>query len=384
MGQQLHESYLERRHFPGLNGVRCFAAIAVVWHHSVRPTALEIYEHGHMGVDVFFVLSGFLISTLLIREKEAFGSISLRNFWVRRALRLFPAYAALLGGMAALYIMLKPDDPDFANFKANIHVYALYLSNWSDRGVNNLGHTWTLATEEQFYLLWPMVEAFARPLALAAAWLAAVAINQGLNFGFLDEPLRSLGVMGERRLDIVEVTYTPILLGVALAHLLHSRRGYDLLLRLAGWRGAALTFVAAMIFILSFDWPNLDGWPRLTLHCLIALFFVALLVRPQSKTVQMLEWAPFVYLGTISYGIYLYHMLPTSFVGGIIGESKPWLTFPAAFAATIAIASVSYAVLEKPLLKLGTRFRRHVGAGSQSSEALFEVGEVPVSEGQAR
>lgn len=351
-----HDGYLKLKYFSGLNGVRSFAVIAVVWHHARAPGGIALLEHGHMGVDLFFVLSGFLISTLLIRERAASGRVALGNFWARRFLRLFPAYYGLLGLMALFYLF-KPGDPDAALFFAKVPIYAAYLSNWSDPHVHNLGHTWTLATEEQFYLLWPIVEAIGRPLVAGVAWVVALITNQMMNFGLFDQSLRAAGWMGEARREIVEVTYTPILLGVGMAHLLHRPAGFRAIAPLVQWRGAAIGFAVPFIAILASGIANFDGAPRLILHLLICLFFAALLINPLSATTRFLELAPLRYLGTVSYGMYLYHMLCLYAAFLLIGQHDPAVMFAAGLAITIAVSAVSYRWFEQPFLRLGRRFR---------------------------
>lgn len=309
-----------------------------------------------MGVDLFFVLSGLLISTLLIRERASCGRVSLGSFWLRRFLRLFPAYYGLLAGLG-VYYWLKPADANSSQFLGKLWVYAAYLSNWVDPQVHNLGHTWTLATEEQFYLFWPLIEAMGRPCVMGFTWIAALVANQMMNFGLFDHALRSAGLMDAARSSIVEVTYTPILLGVGLAHLLHRPAGFRGVARLVQWPGAPLVFAGSFVIILASGLRTFDGLPRLGLHLLICLFFAAILVRPGSATTRFLESPPLRYLGTISYGMYLYHMIGMFVADRLIGHLIPGTLFPVTLGITTAIAAVSYPAIEKPFLKLGDRFR---------------------------
>ena len=125
-----HYQYRSSKHFPGLDGLRALAIVSVVWHHSVRPDFWPSFARGFLGVDLFFVLSGFLIATLLAREKERNGRISLTDFWTRRFLRLMPAYYLLLFCMLGALLLLKPGDPATEKLVNGFHIYALYLSNW--------------------------------------------------------------------------------------------------------------------------------------------------------------------------------------------------------------------------------------------------------------
>ena len=139
---------------PGLNGMRAIAVTAVVWHHSHPGIAeLALTRRGFLGVDIFFVLSGFLITTLLLRERAEFGAISLRQFYVRRTLRIFPLYYAVLLALAAYFTFARQASEREAFF-AGLPFYLTYTSNWFDAS-GMMSITWSLSAEEQFYLLWP-------------------------------------------------------------------------------------------------------------------------------------------------------------------------------------------------------------------------------------
>jgi peptidoglycan/LPS O-acetylase OafA/YrhL len=142
-----HKEYLKTRRFRGLDGLRALAIAAVVWHHSEKALPITLASRGFLGVDLFFVLSGFLICTLLLRERSKTGRISLADFWIRRILRLVPAYYCLLLALVIAYLVLKPGDPDTARLVEGLPAYALYYSNWAKPDAVNLGITWSLATE---------------------------------------------------------------------------------------------------------------------------------------------------------------------------------------------------------------------------------------------
>src|SRR5687768_5068106 len=140
----------------GLDGLRAVAVAGVVWHHSYSGLdALPMMRHGFLGVDLFFVLSGFLITTLLLREQQRSGRISLRHFYMRRALRIFPLYYAVLIALTA-YFAAAADSAQRARYFSELPYHAAYLSNWID-SETMLSITWSLSTEEQFYLLWPLL-----------------------------------------------------------------------------------------------------------------------------------------------------------------------------------------------------------------------------------
>lgn len=361
MAVDSHNDYLSRTYFPGLDGLRAIAIIAVVWHHSHRADFLPIFNRGFVGVDLFFVLSGYLIVTLLLREKDRHGAISLKNFWMRRFLRLMPAYYALLLFLLCVYTIFKPNDPDTTRLVNGLPIYALYLSNWLHPGANNLGITWSLATEEQFYLIWPLIESLAAPIAALWFWVSALIVNQLINFGVLDPFFQSAFSIDPARYEILDSTFTPILLGVGLAHLLHRPAGYRLLQKVAGTKYAPWTFAVALIGLLSLPVEDISGAFRLTMHILMMLWLASLLLRPQSAFTQALNIRVLAGIGAISYGMYLYHLwwiYAANIAVNRLDLPQSWLQFPIALGATIIFSAISYQFLEKPFLNLRKKFRR--------------------------
>src|SRR5215210_4095717 len=132
-----YDTYRSTRFFASLDGVRCLSILAVIWHHcgwNKAPEGWAVLSTGYLGVDLFFVISGFLITTLLLRERQDTGRISLRDFYIRRTLRIFPLYYTVIG----LYVL-------------TVFVFGC-----------------SLATEEQFYLLWPTIEKALKGMAIPA------------------------------------------------------------------------------------------------------------------------------------------------------------------------------------------------------------------------
>lgn len=356
-----HAEYLARRQIRGLDGVRCFAILAVIWHHSVQSPAIVLFGRGFFGVDLFFVLSGYLIATLLLREKQSTGRISLSKFWVRRILRLAPAYYTLLLVVAVAYAVLKPGSPETKTVLDGLPVYALYFSNWIEPGAPNLGVTWSLATEEQFYLVWPLAVAFLGQAALAIFWATALFLNQLINFGVLDQALASaFGLAVDNHPEILDVTFTPILLGVGLAHALNARKGYAAFQVLAGFRGASVVYVTLLIGTLAMPIAEIGGLLRALAWLMAALFVASLVMRPGGFMIAIFEWRPIRFLGMISYGMYLYHMFALHAVREVVSRlglpDFPW-HFLLGAPLTAAVAAASYYILEKRFLDLRTRFR---------------------------
>ena len=151
-------AFLAQRRFASLNGLRCLAILAVIWHHA-SGRRNEILGRG-LGVDLSFAISGFLITTLLAREFSRTGQINLRRFYARRTLRIFPLYFAVLGLYVLLVIGTRGGTPQGAAFMHHLPVFATYTSNWFvpiGNGNSTIFYfAWSLATQEQFYLLWPL------------------------------------------------------------------------------------------------------------------------------------------------------------------------------------------------------------------------------------
>ena len=167
---------------PQLDGVRALAVLAVVGFHA----SITGVQGGYLGVEPFFVLSGFLITTLLAQEWAGTGTIRLSAFYARRALRLLPALAVFLAA-ALLYALLRPDAVEVQGFYRDFFATIAYVANWSmalqdQFETHLLSHTWTLAVEEQFYLLWPpllvlLLRLRDRRVAFAMACAGAVGLT---------------------------------------------------------------------------------------------------------------------------------------------------------------------------------------------------------------
>lgn len=342
--------YRARSHFDGLNGLRTGAIAMVVWHHVYEGTVHPL-DRGFLGVDLFFVLSGFLISTLLLRERDATGGISLRRFWARRAARLFPPYYLLIGTLSAYYLFRSSQHS--RDFFHTLPTDLLYLSNWVPSQGPNLGVLWSLATEQQFYLVWPLVELAGRRVAMPVI-LAFLALNQLVNFHLVGGGLQSSG------LSILQVTYTPICLGVLLAHLLDSPRTYPAAARLLANR-AALVGAAVLLALLYWLSPDdISGAPRLAIQLASTLLIGAVVMQPGSHVVRALEWRPIARAGLVSYGIYLFHSpvrTPVVALARRMELDSPLVLFVATFALTWGVAEVSFRLLEQPILAWSRRFR---------------------------
>lgn len=352
-----HGEFLSRRRFGSLDGVRCLAILAVVFHHlDERVWWLPASGRGFLGVDAFFVLSGLLITTLLLRERDRTGTIALRAFWARRALRIFPIYYGLLFALGLLYAFIRPGTERADTYFAELPYYLTYTSNWIPAA--SLGITWSLATEEQFYLVWPSVERWLK----RRWWIAAVlllVISQLVNFGPLRGGLAALGARYEE-LELLQATFTPIVLGVVLAHVLHDPRGFALTARALGHRSAPI--VALLVVLALSNVPGtLDGLPRPLIQIALAAFVASVVLREDHVLAPVLQWKPIERLGVVSYGIYLFHLYAIA-AGDAILARVPFEISGARLALGLAlswgIAELSFRFFETPFLKAKERFSR--------------------------
>jgi len=350
-----YKEYYSRRFFGSLDGFRCICIVAVIWHHTnTFPVIVPALERGYLGVDMFFVISGFLIVTLLLRERERTGNISLWRFYMRRALRIFPLYYGLLTLLTLIFIFVAPQTKMAKPFFEELPYYITYTSNWI-HPENFLVITWSLATEEQFYIVWPLVEKLIkRTSTIAAFLLAIIGINQLISFRLLDHQLETWFGISYSNLNILQITFTPICLGVLLAHVLHSPKGFQQVTR---WLHP--TWTPALLLILSFlacNFPggtDIPGWQRIIIQSLMTLLLASCVIQEKHWLNGILTFAPIQRIGVISYGMYLLH-----WIGIDIGErflkftglSFSFDLFLLCFAITYVMSEITFRYYEKPFL----------------------------------
>ncbi len=347
---QDHASYLRTRSFGALDGLRALSIVAVLWHHTTtRGPGDILLERGFLGVDLFFVISGFLIVTLLLREQRRAGRISLSNFYVRRSLRIFPAYAALLLVVGCLAYLHQGSMS--APAKRDLPYAIFYVSNLVSMS-SMLAITWSLSAEEQFYLVVPsLVKRLPRifPYILLPLCYVLASLPP---FGWLP----SDKMPGFFR----QTTFCPILLGVMLAYVLDNARGWALLHRMLGAAWSPLCALALLILAASFPGADIAGWPRVLIHLTMLLLVASCVVREDHSLQPLLTWAPVRRVGVLSYGFYLYHMLaywPVSKVLERAGLPAKYFLFPCVALASWVIAELSYRCFEQRWMALKERFQ---------------------------
>ena len=350
--------YRQRKRFGSLNGLRFLCIAGVLWHHApaidFATTSWTVLKRGFVGVDFFFILSGFLITTLLLRETARDGSFSILNFYWRRILRIVPVYFFVVTAVSVYYVLIRGE----AQYAALVPYYYLFLSNFLTEGIPTLGPLWSLAVEEQYYLVWPLLLMLVpRRMVLPVLVLLIAANVAGIMGSFA-----MLGIIpietDQLRIALPPATYAPILLGSAVAVLLHNERGFVLLFRLLGHRGAPIFTFAGLLILLQFAPPDLRGLPNLAIHLMMSACLVTLLLRGTNILTPILSWRPIARVGEISYGIYLYHLIALHIAGvGLvqIGMGSPWPVLIGYSLLSIAIAEVSFRTLEAYFRKLKHR-----------------------------
>jgi peptidoglycan/LPS O-acetylase OafA/YrhL len=346
-----HEDFLRRARFPSLDGLRCLAVLPVVWHHSTPRPLQGIPGRGPLGVDLFFAISGFLITTLLLRERRARGGVSVSRFYARRALRIFPAYYLVLGLYALRAWLWMPGGPSREHFLRSLPFWATYTSNWFvDFGVAYpivFAFGWSLATEEQFYALWPWLTRAPR-WAMPAAALALLALDQGVEWGLLGT---SWPPLAQR---VAASIASPICLGALLGCALDAPRSFAALRPLLGLRASAPIALAILAALVA--WA---GAPLVAIALAMTLLVGACCVRPDHGLRVLLEAPPVRWVGTVSYALYLVHVTAITAVKRLApahADDAP-LVFVGGLALALPLAYALHRGLDVPLQALRARLR---------------------------
>lgn len=358
---QAHASYLATRSFASLDGLRALAITAVVWLHTTNDLPRWIaLRRGFLGVDFFFIISGFLIVTLLLRERRRTEGVSLRDFYVRRFLRICPAYWLMLV-LVACTVYLKAG-ASTADIKRDLPYAVFYVSNLVPMA-SMLSITWSLSAEEQFYLLVPSV----------AKYLPRMFPYVFLPIAYVLVSLPPFGVFSGIHLPefFKQTTFGPILLGVILAYVLDHPGGWTRAAQVLRHPLSPLFALALVGLSCSYSGEDISGWPRLFIHASLLALLATCVVREKHALVPVLTWWPVRRIGIVSYGIYLYHLLvywPASKLLGHTGVQFRYALFVVVAALSWAVAEVSYRLFERRFLMLKERFsseRKPVGVSFQ-------------------
>lgn len=348
-------TYQATRHFGSLNGLRFFCIMAVIWHHSPVWTALEsparILTRGFVGVDFFFVLSGFLITTLLLREAQANGSFSLSGFYWRRFLRIIPVYFLVVTMVATYYIAYKGE----TQYLDLLPFYYLFLSNFLTNDIPLLAPTWSLSVEEQYYLVWPLLLLVLPRRMILPTLSALIALNVIAVTGWL----APLGIhafdLGVLRLEMFTATYAPILIGSAVAILLHTPRSFGWIAHILGHNISCVISFGVLLILLQILPLELAGWPNLVMHIVMSVCLASIVLRENHILKPILAARPIARVGEISYGVYLYHLIGlhiSNVLLGRLGLAQEWYVLICYTLVSIIIAEISFRTFERYFLNL--------------------------------
>jgi len=357
---------------PTLDGVRAVSISFVLLAHAIGTAGLPMNDRlaklfGDVGVRTFFVLSGFLITTLLVREQRRRGRISLGNFYIRRALRIFPAFYAYLAVVAVLGAIgwIALDDGDLL-------AAATYTMNFHPERAWAAGHLWSLAVEEQFYLLWPaalVVLGVARAPRVALAALAlAPLLRVGLWYGM---PAHR-ALVDQAFPCVFDALATGCMLALVYERLGESQLVHRVVESTWFWWGPGLAIASLAISNPAFRF----GIGATLANLGIALVLYRCVSQPDTLVGRALERRPLVWLGTLSYSLYLWQQLFLNrHADGVLHA------FPINVALAVAAAAACHHVIERPILRLADRWRDRpssavpLRASLVSDEPVVDVGE---------
>lgn len=350
-------------YMPGLDGVRALAVIAVVGYHLEVP----FLDGGLLGVGMFFTLSGFLITFILLRTWDERGNLDLKTFWLRRARRLLPAVILLLAVVLAATALVAPDE--LADRVRESVAAMFYVSNWTEIASNTsyfdafngrgpLGHLWSLAVEEQFYLVWPLallalLTVMRKRINRVALVTLALAAGSFLLMLVVAEP----GFDNTRAYEGTDTRAGGLLLGAVLAMVWRPDRLREAIapgarVIIDGVGVAALGVLTWLVVATDPFSLSLYRGGLLTLSIATALL-VAVVVHPASRLGALMGTAPLVWVGERSYGIYLWHLPVIAFTPDTILEDAPVMLGAIQATLAVALAAVSWTVVEDPIRRYG-------------------------------
>ncbi len=374
---------MNKAYFPHLDGLRFFAFLAVLISHLSLFTGFTGYPfnifpalfltHGDLGVAFFFTLSGFLITYLLLQEREQQGSVSLKHFYIRRALRIWPVYVVVI--LCGFFIFPNLIDIPLAlSLEAplsRLPAYIFFLGNidlvYMGYASVIIGVLWSLAVEEQFYLIWPAV--FKKIKLSRIPWVLGGVIIWSWIYRFAH--WENYEIVHYMTLSV----FSDLAIGCLLAYVAYFNKGFVTFFeKLPSWAIAINYIVISVYIVLRVVVPFMFS-PTInrTLYSLESIIFCILfsvVIMEQCfgkhSLFKMAHSHVFTYLGKISYGLYAYHMIALTIVlwFGVVFFGLPLqyssvISFgfigASTFVLSVFFAYVSYVYMEKPILKLKDR-----------------------------
>ncbi len=367
-------------YFSGLNGLRFFAAIAVVITHielikyqsgfsDIWKNNKLIFELGSLGVIFFFVLSGFLITYLLMQEKKVTQTVAVKKFYLRRILRIWPLYylIVLLGFLVLpnVHFLDNPYLNKFLdnNFTPNFVLYLLFLPNLAFSifaAVPHIGQTWSIGVEEQFYILWPLIVKHSKNVLKALLIVIGVLITLKVIVLVLCKQMPDSAALKVIKPFLAMTKMESMAIGGIGAYYLFT--GNEKI----KWLLNNVLMIASFIgiIVLVFFTPDII---QDAIYLVYSVLFLVIILNVSSnpKSIIKLENKTFKILGNISYGIYMYHLIVIAFVfaglkyfGMEINDSlvSQVMVYGLTITGTIVLSLISYTYFEKWFLNLKHKF----------------------------
>lgn len=344
------------RYMPALDGIRGLCIIAVLMHHMRLPW----FRGGFLGVDFFFVLSGFLITSLLASEWERTGGIALRSFYLRRALRLLPALVAVIAASLAIVFIFSTGEDQAAALKG-AWSSLFFVSNWAllaspSSGLGPLLMTWSLAIEDQFYIVWALslpllLRNLKRSSILLILLVLAACSVLVCARPYLETPYYAPSFYGTdaRASGLLIGCFTGLL--YSWGKLPSSRAFYTCL------RGLLALGFLFLVWI-SVITPNPDLPVSIGGFAFVAVIAAALIVlvgvSPERAPLlsRVLTWKPLMWTGRVSYGLYLWHYVIFWTLSPTRLSIDPMILNAASLVLSLTAAALSYRFIEAPFLRL--------------------------------
>lgn len=345
---------------PCLDGIRAIGIGFVIMAHlenvlGWQPAGMLrfVWDNlGQLGVNIFFGLSGYLITYLLVKEFKRTGTVSLRNFYARRVLRIFPAFYVYMGVIAALVLAGVLDIPGLQMVQASVYLANYYFHHLTMPDTWFIGHTWSLAMEEQFYLFWPMLlllVGLARSRWAALILIALMPVVRVATYYHQTETRPIIGMTIHTGADL-------LMFGCLLALVEGHPRFERGMAFFKSWLfpvGAALFLLLGHPFLYSRFWAayKIAAGPTLVAAC-VAFIIAWLLRKPGSLGAAFLNSRVMMHLGVLSYSLYLWQQVFLTHLNKTV-----FGRFPFCLIGTYAAACASYYLIEKWFLNMRTRFR---------------------------
>jgi peptidoglycan/LPS O-acetylase OafA/YrhL len=337
------QKYDSAKYFPSLDGMRALCVLLVMFNHV--HAQVPHWVLGWLGVDVFFVLSGFLITTLMVRERERSGRVSLKAFYTRRFFRIIPVYLFTVL-LYAIAVRITHDAVKTAEFDKALPWLLTFMQEYRPDSTGNvLGHAWTLGIEEKFYVFWPLLLIVLYPFRaramglLAAIFLAIVLLPH-----------------------VYARSYGGLLLGATLAIALSSRARWKWIMPLLAVPDVYVCAVVLGAYVVCcFDYRCV------LLFSAAMAWLIASLVLRTGGVRRLLESPILVYIGKRSYAIYLIHVLVLDSVSRLSASVLPanaLVVVMIAYTGCVACASLMHMFIEQPCINWGKRLSARIVANA--------------------